>query len=244
MKTNHKIYTRYIKRSIDIVFSLIIIIFLWWLYLLLGIFVRIKLGKPVVYKQKRPGMIDSQTGKEKIFTMYKFRTMTNEVDSNGELLPDSVRLTKFGRILRSTSLDELPEIINVLKGDMSLIGPRPLAVSYLKYYTQEEHHRHDVLPGLTGLAQVNGRNSISWDEKFRYDLEYVENCCFLLDLKIFLLTVKKILVREGIGQGENMPENLYDVRKGWLAENAIDSEESNHDDAAVSIKTSNLVSKK
>lgn len=243
MKTNHKIYTRYIKRSIDIVFSLIIIIFLWWLYLLLGIFVRIKLGKPVVYKQKRPGMIDSQTGKEKIFTMYKFRTMTNEVDSNGELLPDSVRLTKFGRILRSTSLDELPEIINVLKGDMSLIGPRPLAVSYLKYYTQEEHHRHDVLPGLTGLAQVNGRNSISWDEKFRYDLEYVENCCFLLDLKIFLLTVKKILVREGIGQGENMPENLYDVRKGWLVENAIDSEESNHDDAAVSIKTSNLVSK-
>ena len=145
--------------------------------------------------------------------------MTNERDASGKLLPDTQRLTKFGRFLRSTSLDELPEIWNILKGDMSIVGPRPLAVSYLPYYTNKEKHRHDVRPGLTGWAQVNGRNSISWDDKFRYDVEYVEKISFAKDVKILFLTVKKVFVREGIGQGEQQPENLWEVRKDWLDDN-------------------------
>ena len=148
--------------------------------------------------------------------MIKFLTMSQARDKEGNLLPDDVRLNKYGRILRSTSLDEIPELINILKGDMSIVGPRPLAVSYLPYYNDKERHRHDVRPGLTGLAQVNGRNSISWDIKFRYDLEYVANITFVNDVKILFLTVKKVFVREGIGQGEQCPENLYDVRKDWL----------------------------
>ena len=203
-------YRKFVKRLLDIVCSLLALVLFWWFLVLLAILVRTKLGSPVIFRQKRPGK------DEKIFELYKFRTMTDERDENGKLLPDTKRLTKFGRILRATSLDELPELINILKGDMSIVGPRPLAVSYLPYYTNKEKHRHDVRPGLTGLAQVNGRNSISWDSKFKYDLEYLENISFITDVKILFLTVKKVLVREGIGQGEKNPGNLYDVRKEWL----------------------------
>lgn len=186
------IYERYIKRILDIILSLIILIFFWWLILIIAILVKIKLGSPVIFKQPRPGK------DEKIFNMYKFRTMTDERDHNGELLPDEKRLTGFGRFLRKTSCDELLEIFNILKGDMSFIGPRPLLVRYLDRYSEEQHHRHDVRPGLTGYAQVHGRNAISWEEKFALDLEYVKNITFLGDVKIFIETLKVVLKREGI----------------------------------------------
>ena len=156
------------------------------------VLIRIKLGSPIIFKQDRPGL------NEKIFTMYKFRTMTDHVDNNGNLLPDSERLTKFGKLLRASSLDELPELINILQGDMSLIGPRPLLIEYLPLYNSEQKHRHDVRPGLTGLAQVNGRNAISWQDKFKYDIEYVNNITILSDLKIIFLTIKKVLIKEGV----------------------------------------------
>lgn len=185
-------YKNCIKRLLDILLSLIGIILLCWLYLILFILVRIKLGSPVLFKQQRPGK------NEKIFTLYKFRTMTDARDENGNPLPDEVRLTAFGKMLRSTSLDELPELFNILKGDMSLIGPRPLLVKYLPLYNEEQKHRHDVRPGLTGLAQVNGRNAISWEKKFEYDVEYVRNISFLLDCRILLQTVTAVFKREGI----------------------------------------------
>lgn len=169
-----------------------------WLYAIVAILVRVNLGSPVIFKQKRPGL------NEKIFTLYKFRTMTDERDENGELMPDEVRLTKFGKFLRSTSLDELPEVWNILKGDMSVIGPRPLLVEYLPYYTEKEHHRHDVRPGLTGLAQVNGRNFLSWEEKFAIDLLYVSGISFQKDYRILLLTVKKVFCREDIEEATNV----------------------------------------
>ena len=203
-------YHRYIKRLLDISCSLLALIVFGWLYIFLAIIVRVKLGSPVIFKQERPGR------NRKIFKLYKFRSMSNARDKDGKLLPDTQRLTKFGRILRATSLDELPEVVNILKGDMSIVGPRPLAVSYLPYYTNKENHRHDVRPGLTGLAQVSGRNAISWDAKFKYDIEYIKNLSFINDVKIVLLTVKKVFVREGIGQGEQHPGNLYDVRADWL----------------------------
>lgn len=185
-------YAKYIKRILDFTLSLLALIVLSPLMLIIYILVRIKLGKPAIFKQKRPGK------DEKIFTLYKFRTMTDEKDEKGNLLPDEKRLTKFGRFLRSTSLDELPELWLILINKMSFIGPRPLAVKYLDYYSEEEHHRHDVLPGLTGWAQVNGRNNLNWNERFKYDLEYVNNISFLFDLKIFLLTIKKVLYRNDI----------------------------------------------
>ena len=158
-------YAKYFKRMLDFILSLIALIILSPILLIVAILVRIKLGSPIIFKQQRPGK------NEKIFTLYKFRTMTDTKYENGNLLPDSERLTKFGKLLRSTSLDELPELINILKGDMAIVGPRPLRVEYLPYYTEKEKHRHDVRPGLTGLAQVNGRNSISWEEKFNDDLK-------------------------------------------------------------------------
>ena len=209
-------YKRFIKRYFDILFSGIALLILSPILFVVAGLVRIKLGSPVIFKQQRPGMIDRRTGKEKIFKILKFRTMTDEKDGQGNLLPDTVRLTRFGRILRSTSLDELPELINILKGDMSIVGPRPLAVVYLPFYTKKERHRHDVRPGLTGWAQVNGRNSISWESKFKYDFEYIENLSFLFDLKIIFLTVKKVFIREGIGQGEEIPESLHIERKDWI----------------------------
>ncbi len=196
-------YAKYIKRILDFTLSLIALIVLSPVFVIIAILVKIKLGSPVIFKQQRPGK------DEKIFTLYKFRTMTDEKDENGNLLPDAKRLTKFGKMLRSTSLDELPELINIIKGDMSIIGPRPLLVSYLPYYTKEEKHRHDVRPGLTGLAQVNGRNTTKWDERFKYDLEYVKTICLKNDLKIILKTIKKVIKKEDILVGnEKVMENL------------------------------------
>lgn len=191
-KSKGGIYRKYIKRVMDFILSLIAIIVLSPIMLLVALLVRTNLGSPVIFKQERPGL------NEKIFTMYKFRTMTDERDENGELLPDSERLTKFGKFLRSTSLDELPELFNILKGDMSIVGPRPLLVEYLPLYNEHQRRRHEVRPGLSGLAQVNGRNAISWEEKFDLDVQYVDNITFLGDWKIILLTIKKALMREGI----------------------------------------------
>jgi undecaprenyl phosphate N,N'-diacetylbacillosamine 1-phosphate transferase len=194
MKTKGSFYRRFIKRPMDFTLSLLAIIILTIIPVLpiVALLVKTKLGSPVLFKQKRPGL------NEVIFMMYKFRTMTDERDENGELLPDSVRLTKFGRFLRSTSLDELPELFNILKGDMSIIGPRPLLVQYLPLYNEHQKRRHDVRPGLSGLAQVSGRNAISWEEKFNLDVYYVDHVSFKGDWKIILLTLKKALVREGI----------------------------------------------
>lgn len=202
-------YKYVIKRLLDILLSLCGIIVLSPVYLVLWVLVRIKLGKPALFTQERPG----KDGK--LFKLYKFRSMTSERDASGELLPDEVRLTRFGKLLRSTSLDELPELFNILKGDMSLIGPRPLLVRYLPYYTEEESHRHDVRPGLTGYAQVNGRNALGWEERFAFDLEYVKNVSFLMDLKIIGMTVGKVLKRSGTLSGADQTVADFDVyRKG------------------------------
>ncbi|KIQ89060.1 sugar transferase [Bacillus thuringiensis] len=186
------IYGRFIKRPMDFILSLIAIIMLSPVFLIVAFLVKTRLGSPVLFKQERPGLNGT------IFKMYKFRTMTDEKNENGELLPDSVRLTKFGKFLRSTSLDELPGLFNIFKGDMSIIGPRPLLVQYLPLYNEHQKRRHEVRPGLSGLAQVNGRNAISWEEKFNYDVEYVENVSFITDWKIIILTIKKVFIREGI----------------------------------------------
>lgn len=202
MESRHKPYgpyERYFKRPLDILCALAAIIVFWWLYAIVAILVRVKLGSPVLFTQERPGRIDPKTGQEKIFKLYKFRTMTDARDGNGELLPDDVRLTKFGRMLRATSLDELPEAFNILKADMSVVGPRPLLVKYLPRYSPEQRRRHEVLPGLSGYAQVHGRNAVSWEEKFRLDVEYVDHITFLGDVKIILDTVVKAFVKqEGI----------------------------------------------
>jgi undecaprenyl phosphate N,N'-diacetylbacillosamine 1-phosphate transferase len=192
MNSKGGIYRRFVKRPMDFILSLIAIIVLSPIFLIVALLVRTKLGSPVLFKQTRPGL------NEEIFMMYKFRTMTDERDENGKLLPDSVRLTKFGRLLRSTSLDELPELFNILKGDMSIVGPRPLLVQYLPLYNNYQKRRHEVRPGLSGLAQVSGRNAISWEDKFNLDVEYVDNVSFIEDWKIILTTIKKVFVREGI----------------------------------------------
>lgn len=210
-KGKNGIYNRYFKRMIDIICALLALGVFWWLYIIVAILVRVKLGSPIIFKQARPGKIDPMTGKETIFYLYKFRTMTDARDINGLPLPDDVRLTKFGRLLRSTSLDELPEVINILKGDMSVIGPRPLLVEYLPYYTELEHHRHDVRPGLSGWAQINGRNAIdSWEQRFEYDLEYVDKISFLFDLKVIFLTVAKVLKRSDIQVGSQIKVGRLD----------------------------------
>lgn len=189
---NKGIYKRHIKRPMDILLSLCAIIVLSPVMLIITLLVRIKLGSPVIFKQKRPGL------NEKIFTLYKFRTMTDKRNENGELLPDSERLTKFGKILRSTSLDELPELFNILKGDMSVVGPRPLLVEYLPLYNDTQKRRHEVRPGLSGLAQVCGRNAICWEDRFSLDIEYVNNVSFVGDWKIILKTIVKAFAREDI----------------------------------------------
>lgn len=196
-------YERCVKRALDFIIALAFIVLFWWMYAILAILVKIKLGTPVLFTQERPGK------GENIFKMYKFRTMTDECDANGELLPDEVRLTKFGSALRSTSLDELPEVFNILKGDMSLIGPRPLLVQYLPLYNEEQRHRHDVRPGMTGWAQVNGRNALSWEQKFAYDVEYARNCTFTMDLKVFLTTFKVIFSRSGISSGTSVTMEAF-----------------------------------
>ena len=186
------LYRLYFKRPMDFILSLLAIVILSPVFIITAILVRTKLGSPILFKQDRPGL------DEKIFTMYKFRTMTDQKDDNGELLPDHIRLTKFGKMLRATSLDELPELFNILKGDMSIIGPKPLLVQYLPLYSENQKRRHDVRPGLSGLAQINGRNAISWEDKFNLDVEYVDNISCIEDWKIIFLTIKKVFVREGI----------------------------------------------
>lgn len=208
MKHKASFYEKYIKRLLDIVLSGGALLILWPVLLVTAILVRTKLGSPVIFCQERPGK------DEKIFKLYKFRSMTDARDENGNLLPDDVRLTKFGKLLRSTSLDELPELWNILRGDMSIVGPRPLLVSYLPYYTQEEKHRHDVRPGLTGLAQVNGRNNLTWEQKFAYDLEYVDRISFAYDVKIILQTVGKVLKKSDIAVGNEYKGGKFlDQRK-------------------------------
>lgn len=201
-------YRHFFKRFFDFVLSLIAIIILCPVYIIVAILVRVKLGSPVIFTQERPGK------NEKIFKMYKFRSMTSETDEEGNLLPDEVRLTSFGKKLRSTSLDELPELFNILKGDMSIVGPRPLLVKYLPLYNDLQKHRHDVRPGLTGWAQVNGRNAISWEDKFRLDVEYTEKCSFLLDLKILFMTVSSVLKKEGISSDTSVTMNEFTGTKG------------------------------
>lgn len=195
MENEHKqcgFYEKYLKRLLDIVCSFAALILLSPVFVVVALLVKLKLGSPVIFSQERPGR------NEKVFRLYKFRTMTDERDEKGELLPDEVRLTGFGKMLRSTSLDELPELFNILKGDMSIVGPRPLLVSYLPWYTEEEKHRHDVRPGLTGLAQVSGRNYLEWDKRLQKDIEYIRNISFGSDAKILCMTVKQVFAHEDI----------------------------------------------
>ena len=204
-------YRKYIKRLLDFILSLFAIIILSPVLLIVALLVRIKLGSPVIFKQKRPGL------NEKIFTLYKFRTMTDAKDEHGNLLPDEIRLTKFGKLLRSTSLDELPELFNILKGDMSIVGPRPLLVNYLPFYSDVEKHRHDVRPGLTGWAQVNGRNFLNWDYRLKKDVEYVNNISFLFDIKIIVNTVLIGLKKSDIATDTRTVEsNFAEERKAKL----------------------------
>ncbi|UBK26761.1 sugar transferase [Clostridium perfringens] len=192
-KREQTVYERYIKRVLDLIWAILAIVVFWWLYIIIAILVKIKLGSPVIFKQQRPGL------NEKVFSLYKFRTMTDERDENGNLMPDEVRLTKFGKWLRSTSLDELPEVFNIINGDMSVIGPRPQLVRDMVFMTNEQRERHSVRPGLSGLAQVNGRNSISWENKLNYDLQYIKKITFLGDVKIIIQTVQKAFIKqEGI----------------------------------------------
>ncbi len=207
------LYSLFFKRVIDILFSLLFIILFWWLFAIIAVLVRINLGSPVLFVQDRPGKINLKTGKERIFHLYKFRTMTDNRNKDGELLPDSERLTSFGIWLRRTSLDEIPEMFNVLRGEMSLVGPRPLLVQYLPYYTEEERHRHDVRPGLSGLAQVNGRNLLEWGQRLALDVQYVNNITFLGDCKILLLTIKKVLCREDVAADTDSVESYLDQER-------------------------------
>lgn len=192
-------YEKYFKRPLDFFCGIAAVVVFWWLYVIIAILVRVKLGSPVLFTQDRPGK------DEKIFKLYKFRTMTDERDENGELLPDEVRLTKFGKILRATSLDELPEAFNIIKGDMSVIGPRPLLVKYLPYYSEEERARHSIRPGLSGYAQVNGRNYIMWDERLALDVLYANKITFIGDVKIIIQTVLKVVKRADVAEKRIVP---------------------------------------
>ena len=205
---NHQpygVYEKFIKRLLDCFLASLALVVLSPVFAVVAILVRVKLGSPVIFSQDRPGLLEST------FKLCKFRSMTDKRDEKGNLLPDDVRLTKFGRILRSTSLDELPELLNIIKGDMAIVGPRPLLVEYLPYYSEEEHHRHDVRPGLTGLAQVNGRNAISsWEERFKYDLEYVNHVSFAMDVKVIFQTVVKVVKRSDIQVGSEIKVGRLD----------------------------------
>ena len=220
-------YEKYIKRLLDIICSLLFIIVFCWLYAIIAVVVRIKMGSPVLFKQPRPGII--KNGKETIFDMYKFRSMTDKRDKNGDLLPDDQRLPRFGAMLRSTSLDELPEVFCILKGDMSVIGPRPQLVRDMVFMSDEQRMRHTAKPGLTGLAQVMGRNAISWEEKLDWDLKYIEKVSFLGDLKILFQTVAAVFKRSGITDGENATALDYGdalLREGKVSKAKYDAEQA------------------
>ena len=221
-------YIKYFKRVTDVVLSVIALIVLLPVLAVVAVLVRIKLGSPVLFKQERPGK------DEKPFVMYKFRSMTDARDENGELLPDEMRLTKFGRLIRNLSIDELPELFNIVRGDMSIIGPRPLLVEYLPLYNETQKHRHDVRPGLTGLAQVNGRNMVDWDDRFRYDIEYIQNITFINDIKIIIQTIKIVIKKTGIssvhsatmeklGEEASVFANSYDnISDGLILEKTLE----------------------
>jgi undecaprenyl phosphate N,N'-diacetylbacillosamine 1-phosphate transferase len=212
------VYAKYIKRPMDFILALIALIVFSPILLIIALLIRISIGSPVLFKQKRPGK------NEKIFTLYKFRTMTDERGENGELLPDDERLTKLGSFLRSLSLDELPELINIIKGDLSIVGPRPLLIEYLPLYNDRQRQRHTVRPGLTGLAQANGRNAINWEEKFELDIKYIGNITFFGDVKIILTTVYTVLTRKGISSTNCETMEQF---KG-NSNNDMDSVQSNH----------------
>lgn len=218
-------YAKFFKRLIDFTLSLIALIVLSPILLILMIVGAIAMGGNPFFTQLRPGKINKKTGKEKIFKLVKFRTMSNKKDKDGNLLPDDVRLNKYGRVLRSTSLDELPELWNILKGDMSIVGPRPLLVKYLPYYTEEQRQRHAVRPGLTGLAQAMGRNGLDWDRKLQLDLDYVRKITFIGDIKIIFLTVKSVIKRDGISQeGQATMEDFIDYVNAKKNEEQKESE--------------------
>ncbi len=212
MKKNNNLYANYIKRYLDVALALLILLMFGWLYLILMVLVRVKLGSPIFFRQKRPGL------NEEIFDMVKFRTMADKKDKDGNLLPDSERLTSFGKLLRKTSLDELPEVFCILKGDMSFIGPRPLLVEYLPYYTERERLRHTVRPGLTGLAQASGRNTVDWDRRFELDAQYVEKLSFWMDLKVILMTIYTVIGRsDQVADDTNQVEgNFAKIRQERL----------------------------
>ena len=221
MKKYEGFYCRYIKRFLDVVISGCFLLLFWWVYAIIALLVRCNLGSPVIFTQERPGLVDPKTGEAKIFKLYKFRSMTNETDENGKLLPDSKRLTKFGKFLRATSMDEIPEIWNILKGDMSFVGPRPWLVRYLQLYTDYEMQRQYVRPGLTGWAQVNGRNAAGWGQRFEKDVEYVHNVSLGMDIKIMFMTVKKIFLHENI----DFEKGHQTLREYFAEKNAVESGE-------------------
>lgn len=218
-------YERYIKRLLDILCALAAIIVFGWLYIIIAVLVRVKLGSPVLFKQPRPGKIDPKTGQERIFSMYKFRSMSDERDENGNLLPDELRLGKFGKALRATSLDELPEAFNILKGDMSVIGPRPQLVRDMVFMTDEQRMRHTARPGLSGLAQVMGRNALAWEDKLRWDLKYIENVSFLGDVRIVWQTFKKVFVRSNITESSEEIDVTLDYGDALLKAGKVTREE-------------------
>ncbi|MBR3487085.1 MAG: sugar transferase [Clostridia bacterium] len=220
-------YEKYVKRALDIVCALLALAVFCPLYAVIAILVRCRLGSPVIFKQPRPGLIDPETGRERIFSILKFRTMTDERDENGELLPDEKRLTRFGKMLRATSLDELPEAFSILNGDMSVIGPRPQLVRDMVFMTDEQRLRHTAKPGLSGLAQVKGRNAISWEEKLAWDLKYIEKVSFLSDLKLVWLTFKKVFMRKNPAETSDETDVTLDygdelLRKGRITRGEYD----------------------
>lgn len=230
---NHKQYgpyERFFKRPVDLICGLLAVIVFCWLYVIVAMLVRINLGSPVLFSHERPGRIDPETGKEKIFKLYKFRTMTDERDENGNPLPDEVRLTPFGKWLRSTSLDELPEAFNIIKGDMSVIGPRPQLVRDMVFMTDRQRQRHTVRPGLSGLAQVNGRNDIDWEDKLNWDLKYIENITFFGDARLVFKTVKKAFIKhEGITDGDMATAPDYGdvlLKKGKISIDEYDEKQA------------------
>ena len=225
LKRRRGFYELYIKRLLDIVCSLAAIAAFGWLYIILAILVRVRLGSPVLFKQPRPGRIDPKTGRERIFQMYKFRSMSDERDENGELLPDEIRLGAFGKALRATSLDELPEAFNILKGDMSIIGPRPQLVRDMVFMTPEQRMRHTAKPGLSGLAQVMGRNALAWEDKLRWDLKYIENVSFSEDARIVWQTFRKVFVRSNITESNEEIDVTLDYGDWLLQEGKISREE-------------------
>lgn len=224
------VYVKYVKRILDILCASLALVVFCWLYVAVALLVRAKLGAPVLFTQARPGRFDPKTGRERIFKIYKFRTMTDARDADGKLLPDEQRLTPFGRALRSTSLDELPEAFNILRGDMSVVGPRPQLVRDLVFMSEEQRMRHTVRPGLTGLAQVNGRNDTDWDTRFGWDLRYVEHVCFAADIRIILRTVKQAIVhREGITEGDMATSQDYGdylLRTGRVSQEEYDAKQA------------------